>query len=376
MVAERVAERRQGARPVSFFAVTLPGLGKLLREEIAAHPALEPGGDPGFDGRADLVFFRIRRGAGFLLDDLRLADDVFAVISEAGGGPPDRVAASLITRTGLERALSMRARFGRHLSPSMSFRVIARVVDESRFKRTELRGAVEQTISASRPRWHGTDPADLEVWVLEHRRAQFVCGLRLSDRRMRQHGEGRASERHGALRPVLAAAMVRLAGAEPGRLIDPCCGSGTIVREAKAAGWDARGSDIDDEAVSIARTNVPGAVIERADAVSLPHPDGGFDAVVTNLPFGKQFQVDTDPVGWVSDVLREAARVTRPGGRVIVLLPPPIRENAIGLVLASSHPLRLLGVPTRIWVYDRDESPVAREPSAFTSSSPPSRTSP
>jgi len=275
---------------VSFFAATLPGLGILLRDEVAAQDALEPEGEVGFDGRSDLVFFRVRRGARFPLDGLRLAEDVFVAISEARAGPPDRVAASLVGRAGLERALSVRGAYVGHLSPAMTFRVIARVVDESPFKRTELRGAVERAIGAGRPRWRVADPADLEVWAVEYRRARFVAGLRLSDRRLRQRGEGRARERHGALRPVTAAAMVRLAGTGPGRLLDPCCGSGTIVQEALAAGWGAQGSDVDQEAVSVARANVADAVIRRADALDLPHPDGAFDAVVTNLPFGRQFR--------------------------------------------------------------------------------------
>jgi len=243
---------------VSFFAATLPGLGPLLRDEVAAHPDLEPGDEPGFDGRADLVFFRVRRGARLRLDGLRLAEDVFVAICDAWSGPPARVAASLITGAGVERALSARAAYVGHLSPAMTFRVITRVVDESRFRRTELRDAVEHAIGAVRPRWRIADPADLEVWALEYRRARFVSGLRLSDQRLRQRGEGRARERHGALRPVAAAAMVRLAGAGPGRLLDPCCGSGTIVQEALATGWDAQGSDVDREAVSVARANAAG----------------------------------------------------------------------------------------------------------------------
>jgi 23S rRNA G2445 N2-methylase RlmL len=352
---------------VRFFAATLPGLGTLLRDEAAAQDALEPEDEVGFDGRADLVFFRVRRGARFPLGGLRLAEDVFVAICDARGGPADRVAASLLTPAGLERALSVRAAYVGHLSPAMTFRVIARVVDESRFQRTELRGAVERTIGAGRPRWRLADPADLEVWAVEYRRARFVAGLRLSDRRLRQHGGRRARERHGALRPVAAAAMVRLAGAPAGRLLDPCCGSGTIVQEALAAGWDAQGSDADQEAVDAARANVADAIIQRADALDLPHPDGAFDAVVTNLPFGRQFRPGPararasavgrnapagSSAGWVQGALREAARVTRPGGRVVVLV-PSLPQPPAGLTLSGSHPLRLLGVPARIWVFDR-----------------------
>jgi 23S rRNA G2445 N2-methylase RlmL len=337
-----------------FFATTLPGLGDLLKDEISAHQSLDPEGEPGFDGRADLVFFRQRRGAQFRLDDLRLAEDVFAAIGEARTGPPGRVAAEAITRAGLEHALSTRARFGQPPRPAMTIRAITRVVDEQQFKRTELRDAIMRAISAERPRWRAADPAELEIWVLEHHRTHFTSGLRLSDKKMRQRGDGREVERHGALRPVIAAAMVHLAGARPGRLLDPCCGTGTILSEALALGWDVTGSDIDPEAVAIATANVPEASVRQADAVELPHPNESFDAVAANLPFGKQFRVDTDPRRWVSRTLGEAARVTRPGGLVILLNPPPMPKDPAGLTLAESHPVRVLGTSAKIWVYTRN----------------------
>lgn len=354
-----------GADLVSFFAATIPGLGGLLRDEVGAHPGLEPEGEPGFDGRADIVFFRVRRGAPFRLGSLRLAEDVFVAISGSSSGPAARVAASLVPRDGLERALSARSGYAGHLSPSMTFRVISRVEDESQFRRTELRGAVERVIAGSRPRWRLADPADLEVWVVEYRRGRFMSGLRLSDKRLRQHGSGRASERHGALRPVVAAAMVRLAGdppggrdgspdGTPGRLLDPCCGSGTIAAEAGAAGWRAWASDIDEEAVRAARANSPDAVVRRADATDLPYRDSEFGAVVTNLPFGRQFRAGSGRDShdkWLRAVLGEAARVTRPGGRVVALT-PAVPHQAPDLVPAGSYPIRLLGVPARIWVYD------------------------
>ncbi|MGH3769923.1 MAG: hypothetical protein ACRDRW_00750 [Pseudonocardiaceae bacterium] len=323
--------RRTGAP--GFFATTLPGLGRLLRQEIDAHPDLEPVDELGNDGRADIVFFRMHRGAQPDFATIRLAEDVFVTLAHTGSGPPRRVADALVIRADLERGLSVWTRFARHLKSSMTYRVIARVVDESRFKRTELRDAVTAVVSTHRPRWRVEDPAELELWVLEHERATFVAGLRLSDKRMRQHGDGRATERRGALRPVVAAAMIRLAGESPGRLLDPCCGSGTLLEEALSAGWQAAGSDLDPD---------------------LPHDDATFDAVVSNLPFGRQFPVQ-DPARWLRQALPEMARVTRPGGRVVVLVPPPVPRGLGGLDPASSYPLRLLGVSTRIWVFHRGQ---------------------
>lgn len=348
--------RKARASRVGYFATTLPGLGGLLRAQIDATPALESGDEIGFDGRADIVFFVLRPGADLDLRALRIAEDVFVVVGHARAGPLRRLASSIISREGLEQALSVRARIGQPPRASMSFRVIARVTDESNFKRTELRDAISQAVAAHRPRWRFADPAQLELWTLEHRRGRFVAGLRLSTKSMRQHGGGRATERQGALRPVVAAAMVSLAGRSPGRLLDPCCGSGTILGEALAAGWQADGSDIDDDAVLISRANVAGATITCADATNLPQADGTFDAVVSNLPFGRQFEV-RDARRWVTDVLSEAARVTRSGGRVVVLVPPPVPHLIDGLSSIESYPLKLLGVRTKLWVFARDGSP-------------------
>lgn len=142
---------------------------------------------------------------------------------------------------------------------------------------------------------------------------------------MRQH-EGRQIERAGALRPTVAALMVNLAG-EPGDVpLDPCCGSGTILAEASVAGWNrVQGGDIDLEAVQATRRNVPEAEVAEWDVRRLPLPDASVGSVVSNLPFGHQFQVEGSMVDWLAAVLAEMARVTRPDGRVVLLAPelPP-----------------------------------------------------
>lgn len=47
--------------------------------------------------------------------------------------------------------------------------------------------------------------------------------------------------------------------------------------------------------------------------------------------------------------------MTVPGGRVVLLAPPPLPREDGGLVqAAASCPIRLLGVPARIWVYERN----------------------
>jgi hypothetical protein len=75
---------------------------------------------------------------------------------------------------------------------------------------------------------------------------------------------------------------------------------------------------------------------------------------VSNLPFGQQYTVDGSMDRWLRDVLGEAARVTVPGGR-IVLLAPAIPRTVLPATLSTAerHPLRLLGTKTTLWVYLR-----------------------
>ncbi|MGH8776651.1 MAG: TfoX/Sxy family protein [Jiangellaceae bacterium] len=110
---------------------------------------------------------------------------------------------------------------------------------------------------------------------------------------MRQHGR-REAERAGALRPTVAAAMIGLAGELSGTLLDPCCGSGTILAEATAAGWSAAGRDIDPEAVETSRLNAAIAAVDVGDARQLDLRDGSVSVCVSNLPFGRQYDVQGD----------------------------------------------------------------------------------
>lgn len=208
---------------------------------------------------------------------------------------------------------------------------------------------------AAEPSWRTADPAGLELWAIEYTRGRFVLGVRLTTARTRQHG-GRTSERAGALRPTVAAVMVALAspGKTTGTLLDPCCGSGTILAEAKATGWAVEGRDIDPSAVSASRRNVSRARIELGDARELDLDDVSVEACVSNLPFGQQYDVQGDPRIWMADVLAELSRVTKPSGRVVLLAPDVPKAAVPGtLRLLDRHHLRLLGTSTSIWAYER-----------------------
>lgn len=343
------------ARRTRMFATCVPGLGKMLRRQLDAADGIVCTGS-GFDGRGDVVFFDADRDGRAAALKSRLAEDVFTEIgraSRAGGTGAEAVANMAWQADAVQRALSVWADEVRPLAGSMRVRVVARVLSEARFRRTDLRQAMAAAIVRDKPRWRLADPAQLEVWISEWHDGQYVTGLRLGGAGRRRDG-GRATEQTGALRPTLAAAMVGLAGTPAGLLLDPCCGSGTILAEALAAGWSAEGTDVDPVAVETASRTAPGAGIALGDARDLLLPDDCVRACVSSLPFGPQRAAPAEWPAWACTVLAEMSRVTRSGGPVVLLapdLPRPVIPAA--LRLRGTVPIRLPGTPRWIWRFRR-----------------------
>jgi predicted RNA methylase len=112
--------------------------------------------------------------------------------------------------------------------------------------------------------------------------------------------------RPGALRPTVAAALVRLAVAQApqraGGLYDPFCGTGTIVAEAMRLNIPVFASDTDPEAIEITRSRLArlagldeGELVHRVFVHNVLHGIPGrvdVPLTVSNLPWGKQVRVD------------------------------------------------------------------------------------
>jgi 23S rRNA G2445 N2-methylase RlmL len=338
------------------FVTAVPGLRALVGRELEQLPGVRVR-DTGFDGRADVILLDSARPAGVLR--LRLAEDVFVEVGRtlrSEGDDPRWVSQRIWRPERVQRALSVWTREVRPLPAATTFRVVCRVLQERSFLRSDLRRNLTSAIRRGQQGWRTADPGAVEVWIIEYRSGRFVAGLRLSDARMRQH-DGRDVERPGALRPTVAAAMVRLAGPpDPSGLplLDPCCGSGTILREAMAGGWRVTGVDSDPAAVRASRRNAGGADVRVGDAKALPFADASVGACVSNPPFGQQYRVAGDADAWLRAALGEMARVTRPGGYVVLLspdIPRPLVPRQ--LTLAQRHPIRLLGTGATIWAFRR-----------------------
>ena len=101
----------------------------------------------------------------------------------------------------------------------------------------------------------------------------------------------------------------RLLGDGPGRLLDVGCGGGAHAVAFAERGWTVTGVDVSEAQLGLARGR--GVEIVKADAAELPFEDASFDAAVSIFT---HTDVDDFPA-----VVRETARVLRPGGSFVYL---------------------------------------------------------
>jgi tRNA (guanine6-N2)-methyltransferase len=212
-----------------------------------------------------------------------------------------------------------------------TFHLVCQMQGEHGYRRVDALDAMADGLRGKVPAsWQPADEnAWLEIWLTITGRTA-VCGVRLSDRTMR-HRTYKREHIAASLRPTVAAAMVRLAGAAPGMtVLDPFCGAGTILaeqielaRRRRAGHVRVLGGDIDPNAVHNAVSNLERlgpADLCRWDATRLPLPDESVDRIVTNPPFGKQLSNLEQVPGLYRAAAREWNRVLRPGGRGVFLV--------------------------------------------------------
>ncbi|WP_436936392.1 methyltransferase domain-containing protein [Halovenus marina] len=119
----------------------------------------------------------------------------------------------------------------------------------------------------------------------------------------------------GSMDPMLARALVNIAGARPSAtVLDPMCGTGGILVEAGLVGADIVGIDVQREMVEGTRANLDDALdgdyeVLQGTAGALPLAGDSVDAVVFDLPYGRQSKIAGDLHQLVADTLGEVRRV-------------------------------------------------------------------
>ncbi len=187
------------------------------------------------------------------------------------------------------------------------------------------------------------------VWIVLPDRILFgktVAVQAFEEYGARDYGRPGSDARSGMLPPKVAKMMVNLACAtKGGTILDPFCGSGTILQEALLLGYNCIGSDKSPSAVKDAKKNLDW-LESHYSITQLPHYDifqsdvrtlsqhvtrESIDAIVTEPYLGPALRMipsedKLKPVlqeltQFYVDACEVFSRIVKPGGRVVFIFP-------------------------------------------------------
>ncbi|MDB6054318.1 MAG: hypothetical protein JWN25_1841 [Verrucomicrobiales bacterium] len=166
--------------------------------------------------------------------------------------------------------------------------------------------------------------------------------------------------------PPLAACMARLAGNPANDIIwDPFCGAGLELVERTLRGGVTKvyGTDLSTEAVLIAHDNFSAANLSGVDsrfvacdfrqfATFEKLEPGSLSLIITNPPMGKRVPVENLKV-LIHDLFAEAARLLKPGGRLIFANPLWMESPELTLRLQYRQTVDFNGFNCRLEKYNK-----------------------
>lgn len=291
------------------------------------------------------------------LTSLRCADDLFIEVDHWDDvmHTRDMLAefTDLGTRLDLEPAV-MCIKQIRQLPDAITFSVTANFVGKRNYNQNEIKSFIAAGILYSNPEWsYSEDDAEsaLNVRVfIEHQTA--LIGVRLTANPLHRRSYKQTSLA-GSLKATVAASMIQLTQASAGQtLLDPFCGSGTILIEAAQQGLISIGGDISPAALHITQENTHNADanIQLAQWAGgrLPLKDHSIHAIVSNLPWGRQIQVDDSLHLLYQHAYAEMQRVIMPDGVLVLLttLPELLPDSP-----AQSFEISLYGQNPQVMIF-------------------------
>lgn len=188
------------------------------------------------------------------------------------------------------------------------------------------------------------EDAENVVWTFCIEEAYYIClpACSFTDSPYRQK---RAAERSGALPPTIAAAIAFLGEPKSGEtILDPVCGSGTLLAEAYGYAKDESffiGMDTDSDAINAAKKNlahIPHCKLIKGDGTQTGLAAESIDLFLANLPFGKQYGDKKTNPQLYGKLLAEMARLGVSSRWRAVLLSSDV--EAVESVLESETGLR------------------------------------
>lgn len=243
------------------------------------------------------------------------------------------------------------------LSPR-PFAVSASFVGKRNYSRFDIEDAIDSALSqqgagtyASR-RDGAVPPRDAAPWRATLAGSTMYVGPRPFSAPLHRR-PWRTEAVLGSLHPPVAAAMVRVVRIEKGTTaIDPCCGAGTVLLEARSAAPAATliGRDVDPGAIATARRNGAGLGIDWAlgDASRIDASIRCVDRIIANPPWGVR-----RTAGDLDAFLGAWRRIIDPRGMLVVLL-DETQQAAITKhphwMVTATYPVSVAGRHPRIIV--------------------------
>lgn len=303
------------------FVITTRGLEAVSADELASLP------DVTVEQIAYRRVFASSEGSLAPLLSLRTVDDLFLYLDTWQGMARARQTLNVLSYFSSQLDMGTALGIIRQIRtiPSLpTFSVTSNFVGKRNYNTDEIKQACASGIAESQGWVYSEDDAqaDLNIRVfIEGDTA--VVGIRLAARSLSKRAY---KQEHvpGSLKPAVAAALLRLANVTAGTLIlDPCCGAGTILIEAKTYGAIAWGGDMNQQVITAARLNASEAEADvqllRWDARALPFLDTSVDRIVSNLPWGRAVTTDGSLSVLYQEISDEMERVLSPGGQVVLL---------------------------------------------------------
>jgi len=134
------------------------------------------------------------------------------------------------------------------------------------------------------------------------------------------------------------------------RVVDPCCGSGTLLIHAASLGAKVTGYDINQKMVWATNKNLAHFGFEPAAAVGdAAEIEGEFDVLVANVPYGRMAPTSDEKLArMVTNIAKLAPR-----GAIVALSDQSEAIEASGGVVREVIRLAKFSVTRRIFIYER-----------------------
>lgn len=268
---------------------------------------------------------------------LRTAEQLFLVIKHIPKMTRSRSSLTAIknslARHNFRDTLTSCRQAGINIRKRISFRVICRMSGFRNFQKRDLQQVVERGL-IERGWYLAHSSSGLDVWVEVHGQDGYIS-IKLSKVTMAQRSDKQARGPQ-SIKPTLAYGMVCLSQPHPNDIVlDPMCGSGTILLERAYAGRYRYliGGDISEEALDATQRNFGRQHQPRQffhwDAQDIPIQPNSVNKIICSLPIGESKEGNSRLANLYRKCLLQYENVLKGNGKMVLLSLQPALLNGI-----------------------------------------------